>query len=1019
MLRKTLPGLLLLCGVFSAKAQLVISSDTTLCETAPVTLEVISAPSYGTTSYTFVEADYAPEAYAGTTISLSDDSYGGPYSIGFTFCFLGNEYTQFYVGSNGWLSFGGAGALTTTFTSAPIPSVAGTVPKNCIMGPWADWHPGLCAGCIKYQTIGTAPNRKLVLSFDNVPMYSCTTTYGKFQIVLHETTNIIENHITNKDYCAWAGGTATQGVHNLSGTVAFTVPGRNSTVWTADDETVQFVPSGITWYSGATIIGYGDSIVVTPGVTTTYTAEVESCDGTVYTADVTVAIELDDPTFTYADTEFCPDDVITPTYIATPGGTFVIDPPDMPVNAATGQINLSGGEPGTTYTVEYTTPPGICSSSSGFSFTIVPYDDATVSYASPSFCPTGTASPTVATPGGTYTIAPAGMSINPTTGVLTLSTGTVGTTYTVTYTTAGFCPSVATTTVLIDPLDDPTFAYDSASYCPSGFALPTVVTGGGTFTASPGSLTIDATTGEINLSTGIPGTTYTITYTTPAGSCSNFSTETVTINYLDVASFGYSASSYCAGGTVSPTFITTPGGSFTVTPSGLDVDPVSGDVDLTTGTVGITYAITYTTDSGPCSNSGTVSITIDPNDDSTFYYTAPSFCAAGSAVPVVVTPGGNFVSAPAGLSINPASGTVDLSSSTPGTYTITYTTPAGFCSSSMSQTLTVTDFTDAFFEYDTVEYCNEGSVMPFILNPGGTFSAPGSVSIDISTGEIDLGASVAGGPYQILYNSPGCTEQDTFFLTIHPMPSLTIDLPDLTCYEDDPILLSGTPAGGFFSGTGVTGNIFLPGAVPAEGLYPVTYTYTNEFGCTSELTEYIQVILHTVSAGPDQTIIEGQYAVLEASDGVIFTWDPADWLGCSGCQSTSATPPLGTMNYLLTSYDENGCVAFDMVNVTVIPFDDVTVFVPNTFTPNGDHINDYLMPYGSDVAGIISFTVYDRWGEIVWQRGNIAPDHTDGGWNGTSLNGQPLNAGVYAYAIEVYLSFGVTKTVYGNVTLIR
>ena len=60
----------------------------------------------------------------------------------------------------------------------------------------------------------------------------------------------------------------------------------------------------------------------------------------------------------------------------------------------------------------------------------------------------------------------------------------------------------------------PTFAYDSASYCPSGFALPTVVTGGGTFTASPGSLTIDATTGEINLSTGIPGTTYTIIHHT-------------------------------------------------------------------------------------------------------------------------------------------------------------------------------------------------------------------------------------------------------------------------------------------------------------------------------------------------------------------------------------------------------------------------------------------------------------------------------------------------------------------------
>ena len=196
----------LLCAVvLPASAQLIISADTTICDPEPVVLEVLSSPSYGTTSYTFEEIDYAPETYAGTSISLSDDSYGGPYSIGFTFCFLGNEYTQFYIGSNGWLSFGGPGALSTTYTSASIPSTAAGVPKNCIMGPWQDWHPGLCGGCIKYQTIGTAPNRKLVLSFDNVPMFSCTTTYGKFQIVLYETTNIVENHITNKDFCGWAG----------------------------------------------------------------------------------------------------------------------------------------------------------------------------------------------------------------------------------------------------------------------------------------------------------------------------------------------------------------------------------------------------------------------------------------------------------------------------------------------------------------------------------------------------------------------------------------------------------------------------------------------------------------------------------------------------------------------------------------------------------------------------------------------------------------------------------------------
>ncbi|MFN3940846.1 MAG: hypothetical protein ACK4IY_09680, partial [Chitinophagales bacterium] len=210
-----------------SSGQLVISGDTVICEPTDVTLSVISAPSYGTSAYTFDTIPYSPEAYAGTSVTLSDDSYGGPYSIGFTFCFMGNSYTQFYIGSNGWVSFGGAGALTTTYTSATIPSTAASVPKNCIMGPWQDWHPGIAGGpYIKYQTIGTAPYRKLVVSFDNIPMYSCTTTYGKFQIVLYETTNIIDNHITDKNYCAWAGGTATQGAHSLDGTVAYVYPGR-------------------------------------------------------------------------------------------------------------------------------------------------------------------------------------------------------------------------------------------------------------------------------------------------------------------------------------------------------------------------------------------------------------------------------------------------------------------------------------------------------------------------------------------------------------------------------------------------------------------------------------------------------------------------------------------------------------------------------------------------------------------------------------------------------------------------
>ncbi len=243
--------------------------------------------SFGTESYTFTNIPYVPEAYAGTQVALSDDAVSGALPIGFTFCFLGNTYTQFYIGSNGWISF--SPGQTTSYTSATIPNTAANVPKNCIMGPWQDWHPGI-GGAVRYQTVGVAPNRRLVVSWDNVPMFSCTTTYGSFQIVIHETTGLIENHLTNKPNClAWAGGTGTQGVHNNAGTIAFVAPGRNSTQWTTTNESTAFVPSGVVWFEGATIIGYGDSIQVTPTVPTTYTVQVALCDGSTYSDDVTLS----------------------------------------------------------------------------------------------------------------------------------------------------------------------------------------------------------------------------------------------------------------------------------------------------------------------------------------------------------------------------------------------------------------------------------------------------------------------------------------------------------------------------------------------------------------------------------------------------------------------------------------------------------------------------------------------------------------------------------------------------------
>ena len=230
-----------------------------------------------TTNYGVSNIPYVAQNNTGTQLFMGDDTQQGPFNIGFTFCFFGQTYTQFYVGSNGWISF--SPGQPTTFTSQPIPTGNFLVPRNCIMGPWQDWHPGI-GGQIRYQTSGVAPCRKLTVSWINMPMFSCTGNQGTFHIIIYESSNYIENYIQNKPACLqWQGGTATQGIHNAVGTVGIAVPGRNSTAWTATNDAWKWTPSGpvvtptLTWYQvgNPNPIGTGPTINVTPNGPTQYT----------------------------------------------------------------------------------------------------------------------------------------------------------------------------------------------------------------------------------------------------------------------------------------------------------------------------------------------------------------------------------------------------------------------------------------------------------------------------------------------------------------------------------------------------------------------------------------------------------------------------------------------------------------------------------------------------------------------------------------------------------------------------
>ena len=175
---------------------------------------------------------------------FSDDNVRGSFNIGFDFCFYGNTYNQFYIGSNGWVGF--SPNQTGDWTGSVIPNASFDFPKNAIFGPFHDINPGH-GGQIKMETIGEAPNRKLVVSWCQVPYFNCTYLISTNQIVLHESTNYIDTYIFQKSICTtWSNGNATHGIQNSTGTLATVVPGRNNFPWQASNDAKRFTPSGCT-----------------------------------------------------------------------------------------------------------------------------------------------------------------------------------------------------------------------------------------------------------------------------------------------------------------------------------------------------------------------------------------------------------------------------------------------------------------------------------------------------------------------------------------------------------------------------------------------------------------------------------------------------------------------------------------------------------------------------------------------------------------------------------------------------
>ncbi len=468
----------------------------------------ISAP----TNYTVCSIPYAPTfAFTGGTVIpvTGDDSWSPIVTLPFTFNFYGNCYNNVLVGTNGVITFDLAGQTPSGGCAwqfnQTIPN-AGFPIKNAIYGVYQDTNiaaPPVTNPLIQnvnYYILdagaNAAPNRVFVANFNELPQFSCNNSVGMqtSQIVIHETTNIIEVLVSRRTPCNnWNPGSGVGngviGIQNLAGNLATVPPGRNTGNWTTNNEAWRFYPNAkptpttteLTWEFNGGPIGVlnENPLTICPTATGTYTAVVtyEKCDGTLATVreDVVVGVSTPLPVSDPQDITLCSSSLPPYTVNIDQNAAMLSTVPvadqgnysikyyerlDDAKNDAPNNIDFLSVADLATYQVPVV-PKTIyvriedlvttgCFNIRSFVINVVSSPSGTFSYPGSPY-PTNNSTPQfptlfALTSGGTFSGSSPNLTIDPATGAVTASTSTPGI-YTVTYNipATALCPAFSTT----------------------------------------------------------------------------------------------------------------------------------------------------------------------------------------------------------------------------------------------------------------------------------------------------------------------------------------------------------------------------------------------------------------------------------------------------------------------------------------------------------------------------------------------------------------------------------------------
>jgi len=349
-------------------------------------------------------------------------------------------------------------------------------------------------------------------------------------------------------------------------------------------------------------------------------------------------------------------------------------------------------------------------------------------------------------------------------------------------------------------------------------------------------------------------------------------------------------------------------------------------------------------------------------------------------------------------------------------YTAFYENPVG-CSATASVLVRVVNEVTLLAATDTT-ICRTDSAKINLLTDALYFAWTPATTILDSTAQNPLvfPTDSITSYYVLASISRKCFKNDTVTVRTVPYPIAFVTGQDPICFGNNAQLNASGGSSYLWSPSAFLSNINIADPLAVFPKQSVTYTVSvrDTFGCPKPVLRdfRVNVVRLTADAGPqDTSVVLGQPLQLNGSGSTNFSWTPGTFLDNPNIRSPLSLPQ-SDIKYTLSVSNNIGCTATDTIKVKVF-FLPPDLYVPSAFTPTGDKNNDLFRPIALGIKSLESFSVYNRWGVLLYKTSRIGD-----GWDGR-YKGVNQDAGTFVWQANAtdYKNIKIFRK--GTVILIR